>query len=205
MNKFNSGIENNPEGKYDPGRRELLKSAGKTALFGLGSLFLGNSRLREVSAKPVPQESVVRKGPAAIEREIIDSVSEKLRILEKVLPERGEVFASEHESIRGLQVGKPYREGKVAWFAEFNQIYIGFEEWTKLENEQFRMRYWRFRFVKTEEKYTLGHWTWGETVAPDTSSREEVYEEPLGPNEESVNKLKLALDMLMKEFAGPKS
>lgn len=66
------------------------------------------------------------------------------------------------------------------------------------------MRYWRFRFKKSGDKYTLGHWTWGETTAPETFASKEVYEAPLDhTQEESRAKLNLALEMLIKEFDRP--
>ena len=185
-------------------RRGFLKTAGKAAAFGLGA-FLSLPRFSEGAVNKSGTSKETRpKDFAAKEKEIVDSISEKLAILERALQEHGQKFESKHESIQGLQVGKPDKDGTIAWFTIYGFIHVGLEEWSRLTEKEFQMRYWRFRFKKSGGKYTLGPWTWGKTTAPESFASKEVYEAPLDPGqEESSGKLNLALEMLIKEFDRP--
>lgn len=204
---FKNKMEKIPNEKESGGfsRREFLKAAGKAAVFGLGAFVFGIPRSEGAVSKSEAQEKtkpeVKPEDIAAREKEIIEAVSQKLAILEKALPEYGKNFSSEHISILGLQVGEPYKDGEVAWFTVYGPTIVGLEEWSRTGENEFNMRYLRFRFNKAEDKYTLGHWTWGETIVPVTSAHKEIYEEPLDPSKAEYNeKLNHALDILIKEF-----
>lgn len=85
-----------------------------------------------------------------------------LRRMVMLLPQIGELAASEHHSLVAIRVGEPYRAGKMAFFTVYGgQIIWGLEEWESLPEGKFRVVYWRFRF---DEKSGYTHVTTGESL-----------------------------------------